>query len=154
MALDKFKEFGLDVTKHSESRIKRFRSMFKLLEQAGITSINEIQHFVEDVEKQLKSEEISNIFNTKFGTKYAHSSARDLFNCLKSFLEQFYAIDENSRIETPTHQASDEFSVKQVISLAEELKKNENNPNIDRELKDNISKLILQKMRLKISELL
>ncbi|TMX33861.1 hypothetical protein, partial [Vibrio rotiferianus] len=84
MALDKFKEFGLNTTQHSESRIKRFRSMLKLLEQAGMTNINEVQLFVENVERELKTEEISNIFNTKFGTKYAHSSARDLFNCLKS----------------------------------------------------------------------
>ncbi|TMX38870.1 hypothetical protein DA096_09180 [Vibrio rotiferianus] len=154
MALDKFKEFGLNTTQHSESRIKRFRSMLKLLEQAGMTNINEVQLFVENVERELKTEEISNIFNTKFGTKYAHSSARDLFNCLKSFLEQFNSMSEGSNIDISTDQAPENLSVKQVISLAEELNKNDKNPNIDNELKDNISKLILQKMQITISKLL
>lgn len=154
MDLDKFKEFGLDNTKHSESKVKRFRSMLKLLEQGSMTNMSEVELFIESVEKQVKTEEISNIFNTKFGTKYAHSSARDLFNCLKSLLEQFCATTENSCVETSISQVPESLSIKQVISLAEELNKNDKNPNIDHDLRDNISKLILQKMQITISELL
>lgn len=153
MNLNKFKEFGLDTTKHTESKIKRFRSMLKLLEQIGITDISEVRLFIKDVRKELKKEEISNVFNTKFGTKYAHSSARDLFNCLQSNLKGFDEVAKRSEPNTLINRTSECLSVQHVISLAEELKKNNNNPNMDNELKDSINKLILKKMKSMISEL-
>ena len=95
MSLDNFKKYTQETTRHSESKIKRSRSMLKLLESKDISSIKDIQKFINAVEVELGNEAISNIFNTRLGVDYAHTTARDLFNCLKSMKEEFDALSAN-----------------------------------------------------------
>ena len=147
MSLDSLKKYMQDTAKHSESKIKRSRSMLKLLESRGFSSTEKIEKFVGEVEVEIEHEEISNIFSTKLNADYAHSTARDLFNCLKSMITEFNALPENSNEAEIDNKPAIDINVAQVITLAEELDKNLKNPNIDQHLKDDINKLILRKMQ-------
>ena len=154
MSLDEFKKFGMNSEYHSESKIKRFRSALKLLEQDGVNSMAHVYRFTEEIDQKNKSEEISNILNTRFGTKYAHSTARDLFNCLKSVLEQHGSENQTHKISALIPQEHENIDISEVISLANELSKNQNNPNLDSDLRADINKLILKKMQNTISKII
>ena len=145
MPLDDFKKYTQDKNKHSESKMKRSRSMLKLLESEEFCSIEDIERFIDAIEVELQHEEISTIFNSKFGTVYAHTTARDLFSCLKLMIIDFNALPENTNEVRLDNKSA--INAAQVITLAEELNKNIKNPKINQHLKDEISKSILNAMK-------
>tara|TARA_Y100000588_G_C14068606_1_gene844773 strand:+ start:431 stop:895 length:465 start_codon:yes stop_codon:yes gene_type:complete len=154
MSVDELKAFGFDTNRYSDSKVKRFRLILRLLEQNGISEFNTIKGFIRDIDAKTRNEEISNVLNERFGTSYAHTTSRDLFNCLKSITEEYEKSNTKNVNSKDLHPAQKAPDLGQVFILAEELKKNYNNSNMDDELKGDINKLILQKLNEVISNLL
>jgi hypothetical protein len=151
MPLTELKTFIEDSNSNDSSK----RKAISFIQPLEASDIRDIPALIKDINEELKNESFANVLNSKLKKNLSERTAVDYFRCFMRFYKEFNMKNKNTipskKNDVPASECK-KNDLSNLFLMAEQLKKHEENQDLDDETKEQIQIILLKKLGVIVNE--